>query len=228
MTSTPSPRFDTLREAYAAVYHCAPEAFERRVFWKGLYRHAWLPAHWMWWFEREFFRPDLEAVRAIGNARNEPDLQRAIDDLENHGLVERSIRRGRLMIRLSPNRLIYVLRPLLPLLHPAAEEPVHYIPVVPVREPTSDPARSSGRSPHAARAGERIPGGVQLVRVLKRLHGDIVSGRELSLALADAGLTRSEAEAALREVAPGRSELEWLQGYFHLLDEVERLRSDRR
>jgi hypothetical protein len=228
MTSTPSPRFDTLREAYAAVYHCAPEAFERRVFWKGLYRHAWLPAHWMWWFEREFFRPDLEAVRAIGNARNEPDLQRAIDDLENHGLVERSIRRGRLMIRLSPNRLIYLLQPLLPLLHPPAEEPDHYIPVAPVRELTSEEPRSGGRSPHAARAGERIPGGVQLVRVLKRLHGDIVSGRELSLALADAGLTRSEATAALREVASGRAELEWLQGYFQLLDEVERLRSERR
>ena len=90
--TTPTPQFDTLREAYAAVYDCRPEAFERRVFWRCLYPHAGLLAWWMWWVEREFFRTDLEAVEALGEARCEADFRRAIDDLENHGLVERSLR----------------------------------------------------------------------------------------------------------------------------------------
>ena len=62
MTESPHPQCETLREAFAAVYRCPPAEFDRRVFWRSLYAHAWLPAHWMWWFEREFFRPDLEAV----------------------------------------------------------------------------------------------------------------------------------------------------------------------
>src|SRR4249920_748799 len=104
MTEPTPPQFDTLRQAFSEVYRCPPAAFEKRVFWKCLYPHAWLPAHWMWWFERSFFLPDLEGVRAMGAARSEADLQRAIDDLENLCLVERSIRRGAFMIRLSSTR----------------------------------------------------------------------------------------------------------------------------
>lgn len=91
--TTETPQFDTLRDAYAAVYDCRPEEFEHRVFWRCLYPHAGPPARWMWAVERDFFRTDLETVQALAESRCTSDFHRAIDDLENHALVERSLRR---------------------------------------------------------------------------------------------------------------------------------------
>ncbi len=224
MPEDPPRQFDTLREAFAAVYRCTETDFDHRVFWKGLYRHAWLPAHWMWWAEREFFQTDIEAIHALGFVRCEADLERAIDDLENQGLVERSIRRGRLMIRLSPSRLIAVLRPLLPLLRPLAGE-----------APETFAVRASAHAPGAAapRTSRALPpdraqGGAHALRTLKRLHAEIVAGRNLDAALAAADLTRAEAQAALARVSADRPELEWLRGYLADLAELEQLRGGRR
>lgn len=223
MPENPPRQFDTLREAFAAVYRCAETDFDRRLFWKGLHPHAWLPAHWMWWFEREFFRLDLEAVRALGSARCEADLQRAIDDLENQCLVERSIRRGRLRIRLSPSHLIAVLRPLLPLLRPVeGEVPETFV----VRASAHAPGAATPRTSRALPV-DRAQGGAHTLRKLKRLHTEVVTGRNLPEALAEAALTREEAEAALAQVSADRPELEWLRGYLADLAELQRFRSGR-
>ena len=160
----PTPQFDSLREAYAAVYDCRPEEFERRVFWRCLYPHAGLLAWWMWWVEREFFRTDLEAVEALAEARCDAELRRAIDDLENHGLVERSLRRGRLRIRLSTSRLRRVLEPLMPLLRPLPERQESTPVVLPVPSPPDGKIGASRRA-GLGRAGPRgstlaVPEGV--------------------------------------------------------------------
>ncbi len=217
MGATPEHQVDTLREAYALVYRCPAAEFEVRVFFKCLYWHAGIPARWIWWTEREFFRPDLEALRAMGNARSEPDLQRAIDDLENQGLVERSIRRGRFHIRLSTNRLITLLRPLLPLLKPVAEDPPEDFIIRPTTE-------SNVLGPFTA-AIDGPRGAAPRLRSLKRLHSEVVQGRPIEDALADVKLTWEEAESALAEVATGRPDLAWLRTYLSELRELARLRS---
>ena len=220
MTPAPDPHVDALRDAYALVYRCRAEDFEQRVFWKGLYWHAGLPARWFWWTDREFFRPGFEFLRSVGDARSEGDLQRALDDLANQGLVERSIRRNYLGIRLSAARLARRLQPLLPLLRPVEES-------APER---FDIAASSGPQPGMARPSRAAPADppqrtALRLRSLKRLHSEIVSGRPITEALADAELTWAEAEAALVEAAPGRPELAWLGRYLADMRELGQRRN---
>jgi hypothetical protein len=169
----------------------------------------------MWWVEREFFRTDLEAVEALGEARCEADFRRAIDDLENHGLVERSLRRGRLRIRLSPSRLGRVLTPLLPLLKPVPErsEPAAAITAIP--------------SPIPAEGTRRTVRRVDEVKSLRRIHAQIVAGTPLAEVLSDSGWDRTELLGSLSEHAGAHPELAWLLSYLRLLDEVEALRGAR-
>jgi hypothetical protein len=209
----PTPQFDSLREAYAAVYDCRPEEFERRVFWRCLYPHAGLLAWWMWWVEREFFRTDLEAVQALAEARCNMDLRRAIDDLENQALVERSLRRGRLRIRLSPSRLSRVLKPLLPLLKPVPERS-ESVPVI-----VSAPSPADGVRRPLRRVDE--------VKSLRRIHARIVSGTPVTEVLEEAGWERAELLRSLTDHSEGNPELAWLLSYLRVLDEVETLRKGR-
>jgi hypothetical protein len=212
--TTPTPQFDTLREAYTAVYDCRPEEFERRVFWRCLYPHAGLLAWWMWWVEREFFRTDLEAVQALAEARCEADLRRAIDDLENHGLVERSLRRGRLRIRLSPSRLRRVLEPLIPLLRPAPQRPESSPVVLPVPSPAEGTRRPLRR--------------VDEVKSLRKIHARIVAGTPLTEVITEAGWEQADLLGSLTDHSEGNPELAWLLSYLRVLEEVETLRKDRR
>ena len=205
-----TPQFDTLREAYAAVYDCRPEEFEHRVFWRCLYPHAGVPARWMWWVERDFFRTDLEAVQASAEARCDADLRRAIDDLHNHALVERSIRRGTLRIRLSPSRLGRLLKPLLPLLTPLPERKESE----PLIAPTPAPAEGTRRPTRR----------VDELKSLRRIHSRIVAGIAIPEALQEAGWGKAELLGSLTEHAPAHPELAWLLSYLRMLDEVEALR----
>ena len=211
--TTNTPQFDTLREAYAAIYDCRPEDFEHRVFWRCLHLHAGLPARWMWAVERDFFRTDLEVVQALAEARCDADLRRAIDDLENHTLVERSLRRGMLRIRLSPSRLRRLLNPLLPLLKPLPEQRESEPLIAPA------PARAEGARRPLRRVDE--------LKSLRRIHSRIVAGIAVPDALQEAGLGKDEFLASLVDHAPSHPELAWLLSYLHMLDEVEALRRGR-
>lgn len=213
--NVPSPQFDTLREAYAAVYNCRPEEFDHRVFWRCLYPHAGLLAWWMWWVEREFFRIDLETIEALGEARCGADIRRTINDLENYGRVERSLRRGRLMIRLSPSRLGRVLKPLLPLLkpQPPRPEPTATVTAAPVPSLTEGVRRPIRR--------------VDELKSLRRIHARIVAGTPLAEVLSESDWDRTEFLGSLSGHAEAHPELAWLLSYIRLLDEVDALRAER-
>lgn len=220
MADQSNQQFDTIRDAFCAVHKCGPEGFEKKVLWFGLYRHAWLPAHWMWWFERDYFVDDLGAIRHMGDARSEPELQRAVDDLENLKLVERSIRRGTLALRVSATRVIRLLQPLVPLLRPLPSS-------TEIFQNRNTPASGAyARVGAAAEAAPRSEGAALTVRRLKRLHADVVAGREWHLALNDSGLEADRVDALLGENAGGRPELAWLRRYLADHRELETLRAE--
>lgn len=221
MADQPIQQFDTIREAFCAVHKCAPEAFEKRVLWFGLHRHAWLPAHWMWWFERDYFVDDVGTIRQMGEARSEPELQRAADDLENLKLVERGIRRGPLGIRVSATRVIRLLHPLVPLLKPLPSQSEIFRPSAPT--PAGGALARVGAAPDPA---PRSEGNALTVRRLKRLHADVVAGREWNLAVSECGLEPDRVEAFLDEHSGGRPELAWLRRYLAELRELELLRAE--
>lgn len=224
MAEQPTQQFDTIRAAFCAVHRCRPEDFEKKVLWYGLHRHAWLPAHWMWWVERSYFVNDLGAIRQMGDAQSEPELQRAADDLENLRLVERGIRRGPLGIRVSATRVIRLLHPLVPLLKPLPSNTELFR-----NTPDSIPTPAGGayaRVGAASEAGPRNEGSALSVRRLKRLHADVVAGRDWHLALADSGLEADRVEALLGEFSEGRPELSWLRKYLSEHRELEALREE--
>jgi len=223
MADSSPQQFDTIREAFCAVHRCPPEAFEKKVLWFGLHRHAWLPAHWMWWFERGYFVDDIGAIRHMGDARSEPELQRAIDDLENLKLVERSIRRGTLALRVSATRTIRLLQPLVPLLKPLPSQTEILRPTTNFNPPAIG---ASARAGGVAESGPRNEGTALTIRRLKRLHGDVVAGRDWKLALADSGLEADRVEALLSENSEGRPELVWLRRYLAEHRELEQLREE--
>jgi hypothetical protein len=223
MAEQPNQQFDTIRDAFCAVHRCTPEAFEKKVLWFGLHRHAWLPAHWMWWFERGYFVDDIGAIRHMGDARSEAELQRAGDDLENLRLVERGIRRGTLALRVSSTRAIRLLQPLVPLLKPLPPAPEL------VRTPANFNTPAGGafaRVGTVAEGGPRNEGTALTVRRLKRLHADVVAGRDWHLALSDSGLDAERVDALLGNHAEGRPELVWLRRYLAEHRELEFLRAE--
>lgn len=219
MAANETPQFDNIRDAFCAVYKCRPEAFERKVFWHGVLRHAWLPAKWIWLTERSFFNDDLGMIRTMGDAHSEPELQRAVDDLENLRLVERSIRRGALGIRVSGKRVLTQLLPLVPLLKPQSSH------TAALRNPEPAALPAAAAVP-VAPAGPRVEGSALTVRRLKRLHADVVAGRDWKLAVADSGLEEGSVGELLKQNSSGRPELAWLQGYLADQRELARLRQE--
>jgi len=76
MTNDKTPT--TMRGSFCARYRCPVEAFEEKLFWRGLYRHA-LPMAWI--IRRaspEFFRRDEEFLRWLGETLNMADVRREI------------------------------------------------------------------------------------------------------------------------------------------------------
>jgi hypothetical protein len=175
----------------------------------------------MWWFERGYFGDDFGMIHAMGEARSEPELQRAIDDLENLKLVERSIRRGPLAIRVSGTRVIQLLQPLVPLLKPlpSSTELFH-------DRPSTPAGGAFARVGAATEAGPRGEGSALTVRKLRRLHADVGAGRDWHLALSDSGMDADRVETLLAEQSEGRSELVWLRRYLAEHRELDQLRTE--
>ena len=98
---TDQAEFENFREAFCAYYGCAPEAFERKAFWKTLNRHALPLAVPIWIFNRGFFHKDFDVIRAFGNARNTREFGTATGEFSTVNRMDNNIRRGLLKDRKS-------------------------------------------------------------------------------------------------------------------------------
>lgn len=203
-----SPQFDTFKDAYCAAHGCAPDAYDRSVFRRCLYRHALFFARPVWWWNRYFFQPDFEVIAAIGRASTEDELRVLIDEFENLRNVERDLLHATLRIRISTTRLTETFQELLPLLKPATPSPV------------------TGRAVPVASDRDAGDSSVLLVRRLKRIHAEVVSGKPLDKAAVLAGLELSEIPGLLARHKEGRPELGWLEEYLAQMEQVAKLREE--
>jgi len=104
----------SFREAFCERFNCAPERYERRLFWRCLCRHALPLAVFIRWFDRQFymdvFKEDFEFIREIGSV-NSPDVfQVEVDRFYGRNVRDKSWIRGTMSVRVSGKRLLKLKR----------------------------------------------------------------------------------------------------------------------
>jgi hypothetical protein len=73
-------RRSSFQEACIDAFGCAPERWERIVFWRCLYEHAEFPARLILRFHPSFFDRDLQLIRAIAGASSVSELENETND----------------------------------------------------------------------------------------------------------------------------------------------------
>jgi hypothetical protein len=94
----------TFRESYCEKHRCGPEAFERKVFWRCLYRHAWLIAPVIMLFNESYFAADWDLISRVGDSASRRRVKEEIDDYFHHPTNTGWVRLG-LRVRLSSHAL---------------------------------------------------------------------------------------------------------------------------
>ncbi len=101
----------TFREAFCERFDCPPEEFERRVFWRCLYRRS-LPLAWLvYLLNRSYFLPDLQTIRQLGVSRSPEEFRGELEAFRYQYRTRGGILRE-LRVRVSGKRLVTLLREL--------------------------------------------------------------------------------------------------------------------
>jgi hypothetical protein len=95
-----------VKAGFCERYGCAPDEFERRVFWRCLYRHALPLAGVIWACNPEFFKTDLQAIRLIGTATSAREVLAEVNSLRDDPRTRSRFLRESLRIRISGKRLL--------------------------------------------------------------------------------------------------------------------------
>jgi hypothetical protein len=100
----------TFKEAFCERFNCPPEQYERRLFWRCLYRHALPLAALIHWLDTEFyrdvFREDFDFIREIGTVKDEDVFQVELDRFYGRNVRDKGWIRGTLLVRVSGKRLL--------------------------------------------------------------------------------------------------------------------------
>ena len=93
------------RTAFCAQMGCADSAFERALFWRGLYRHAVPVAFFLRLVVPGFFREDEEFIRWVGRDGSLAEVEADIERYRYGNRVRTHWLRTGLRIHLDPARI---------------------------------------------------------------------------------------------------------------------------
>jgi hypothetical protein len=103
----------SFRKLYCEQNQCAPDVFERRVFWHCLYPHARLLAPFISLFDRNFFSADRSLITRVADAETMALVREEVRDYfwdsNNRGWLRRTVN-----IRVSGQRVKNLARRYLP------------------------------------------------------------------------------------------------------------------
>lgn len=93
------------RTAFCAQARCAGPAFERALFWRGLYRHAMPLALFLRLTAPGFFREDEEFIRWLAGDGSLAEVEEDIERFQYGNRVRAHWLRTGLRIHLDPARI---------------------------------------------------------------------------------------------------------------------------
>lgn len=211
----PENKHPNFKSAYCEEHGCRPDAFERHVFYRAIPRLRLPLLPFFKGANNPRFIHDLEAIRAIGEARTSQEFVRVIEELGSMQSLDRDPVRIHLGLRISPTRLDALFAPLLSLLAPLPEV------VFPTLKAPEDGTETD--SPGFPRGTETT---VYAMRRCLRVHNSLTRGEELMEVLKREQISRPELEDALERLAIFRAELGWLRQYLDDLDELQDFRAE--
>ncbi|MEK7674396.1 MAG: hypothetical protein AAB676_01005 [Verrucomicrobiota bacterium] len=96
----------TFRQVFCEKYRCAPEGYDRKVFWRCLYRPTFPFACLLYLVYPDFFSEDFKVIRLVGNSTKFKEFKTEIDIFYHNirhsgGWLKHDFR-----IRISGSRLI--------------------------------------------------------------------------------------------------------------------------
>lgn len=94
------------KEAFCERYRCSPEMYERRVFWRSLYRHAVPLAALIYWLKPEFFKEDFDLIRELDRMNNPEIFRSELNFFYGRNMRDRNWIRRTFYIRLSAKRIL--------------------------------------------------------------------------------------------------------------------------
>ena len=99
----------TFRETYCDRFGCPADAFEKRVFWRCLYRRS-LPLAWLvHLLNRQYFDLDLQTIRQLGVSRSAQEFRGELEAFRYEYRMRGGLFR-KLRVRVSGKRLVALLR----------------------------------------------------------------------------------------------------------------------
>jgi hypothetical protein len=102
----------TFRESFCERFGCPPEAFERRVFWRCLYRRSLPLSLVVYLVNRNYFALDLQTIKQLGVARSLQEFRGELESFRYEYRMRGGLLRN-LRVRVSGKRLMGVLREVL-------------------------------------------------------------------------------------------------------------------
>lgn len=195
MAAATSPPFRNVQDAFCHRFRCAPEQFDRKVFFRTLHPFRSLLALPIWWFNRQIFAVDLDLVQSFGKSVSKAECSALLEEFYNSNKIERGFRRGSLKIRVSGTRIVQLRDELEPLIQPA--------------DPANLPAETTLRAGNSALASHGVSAVV--LRKLRQIHAAITQGTPVAESLRDAGMTEDLLLEQLAANASGNPALVWLR-----------------
>src|ERR1043165_1650951 len=80
----------TFRESFCERFGCPPEAFERRVFWRCLYRRSLPLSLVVYLVNRNYFALDLQTIKQLGVARSLQEFRGELESFRYEYRMRRS------------------------------------------------------------------------------------------------------------------------------------------
>ena len=94
------------RQAYCETFGGEPEVFEERVFWRCLYRRAFLLSALLYWWNKDHFRPDFRLIRQLGVCSSNREFRSEVETYEYEDRMRGGFLRCNCRMRISGRRLI--------------------------------------------------------------------------------------------------------------------------
>jgi hypothetical protein len=101
---------NNFKRLFCERFACSEQEYERKVFWKCVYRHALPLALVLRMADSTIFREDFDLMREVGHATCRKDVIGELNRFYGRNVRDRSWLRKLLLIRVSGKRLLKLQR----------------------------------------------------------------------------------------------------------------------